>query len=63
MYVPESVVFEAEKIMSETNIKTRSDAFEEMAKYSRVGREVDKIGRLDLLWGDFFSKRRRKDGS
>ena len=62
VYVPEIAVQEADNIMKDINLKSRSEAFIEMAKYSRVGREVDKIGRLDLLWDDFFGRKRRKNG-
>lgn len=42
-YVPPSVFEELSQIRLEDNLKRDADAFKEMAKYSRVGREAKKI--------------------
>lgn len=45
-YVPPSVFDELDQIREEDNLEHNADAFKEMAKYSRVGREAKKILRL-----------------
>jgi hypothetical protein len=46
VYVPPSVFDELGAIRNEDNLDCNADAFKEMAKYSRVGREAKKILRL-----------------
>lgn len=55
-YVPGEVFKELEKIKTRKNLKSKSDAFNEMVKYSRVGREAESILTLK-----FSKKKRRKD--
>ena len=45
-YVPPSVFDELDEIQIEDKVKKKADAFKEMAKYSKVGREARKILRL-----------------
>lgn len=45
-YVPKIVFEELEQIRLEDEIGKNADAFSEMVKYSRVGREAKKIFRL-----------------
>lgn len=46
VYVPPSVFDELGEIREEDKLESNADAFKEMAKYSRVGREAKKILRL-----------------
>lgn len=48
IYVPHNVLDEADMIMQSKEIKQRSDALREMAKYSKVGREAEQILKLDF---------------
>jgi hypothetical protein len=45
-YVPGSVFNEIKNIMDENNIQKPSIAFNEMVKFSQVGREASKIHRF-----------------
>jgi hypothetical protein len=45
-YVPPSVFEELVLIQNRKKLKKKADAFKEMAKYSRVGREAEDILRL-----------------
>lgn len=48
IYVPPTVLDEAELIMQTKQIPDRSDALREMVKYSQVGREAEQIMKLDF---------------
>lgn len=43
VYVPPSVFDELVEIKGEDKLESNADAFKEMAKYSKVGREAKKI--------------------
>lgn len=49
VYAPKGLLDELESIRRDTNIKVKSDAFMEMAKYSRVGRTVEKMTGLGYV--------------
>jgi len=51
LYVPPVVIDEVEDIIREDKVNSRADAFKELTKYCRVGREVNRLRVLD------FSKR------
>jgi len=57
VYVPPNILEEAEKIKDAKDLPTRSQAFDELAKYSKVGMEAEKI--LNLDW-DLFKKKKKK---
>jgi len=48
IYVPPVVVDELEDIKREDGIFGRAEAFKKMTKYTRVGREVNRLRRLDF---------------
>lgn len=60
IYVPPVVLDEVELIQQSKNIDQRSDAFNELVKYSRVGREAEQIMRLDF---GIFKKKKGNGGS
>jgi hypothetical protein len=49
-YVPISILEEAEDLKAEKNLKKTSDALREIAKYSQIGREAERIMKLDFHW-------------
>lgn len=49
-YVPYSIIDEAEDIRAEKKIKKVSDAMREMVRYSQIGREAERIIKLDFRW-------------
>jgi hypothetical protein len=49
-YVPFSVIDEAEDIRAEKNLRKVSDAMREMVRYSQLGREAERIVKLDFRW-------------
>lgn len=55
IYVPPVILEEAEIIALEKELG-RADALREVVKYSKVGREVERIAKLD--WG-LFTKRKK----
>lgn len=55
VYVPHNVLDEIETIRQSKNIADRAKAFEEMVRYSQVGREAEQILRLDF---GIFKRRR-----
>jgi len=48
MYVPPVVLTELNDIMRENKVPNKADAFKEMTKYARVGRETERLMRLDF---------------
>lgn len=46
LYVPGCMVEELDEVMKQTQLKKKSKALVELAKYSRVGREAEKIIKL-----------------
>ena len=56
LYVPPVVLTEIEDIMREDKLPNRADAFKEMTKYTRVGREARRLMLLD------FTKAKRLPG-
>lgn len=48
IYVPPIVIEEVEDILKEDAVSSRADAFKEMTKYAKVGREVNRMMKLDL---------------
>jgi len=48
IYVPASIIDVAESVKERKNIKHRSKAFDDVAKYARVGIEAEKIYNLDF---------------
>ena len=57
VYVPPNIIEEAEKIQLAKDLPTRALAFDELVKYSQVGREAEKI--LSFDW-ELFKKKRKK---
>jgi hypothetical protein len=51
MYVPQSLLDEAELIRQKKGCRTRYDAFEEIVSYSMVGRETEKVFNTFNLFG------------
>lgn len=49
VYVPRTVMNEVQSIIVEDNIRIRSRAFEEMVKYSKVGREAKRIMSINIF--------------
>lgn len=47
-YVPPAVVIELEDIKREDNLTSQADAFKELTKYARVGREAKRMMKLDF---------------
>ena len=47
-YVPAIVFGELENIKTRKNLKSKSEAFTAMVKYSKVGREAESILKLDF---------------
>lgn len=47
-YVPVSILDEAESIMKEDGVVSRSEAMRSLVKYARVGREAKRI--MTLKW-------------
>lgn len=62
IYVPIDVLRETEEIMTEQNITKRANAFDKMVKYSQVGREAEKIYKMDFR-DTFAGLFKRKKGS
>lgn len=60
IYVPHNVLDEIDNIMQQREIEQRAQAFNEMVKYSQVGREAERIMKLDFSDTPFpFFKKRR----
>jgi len=47
-YVPPIIIEELQDIMEEENILIKADGYRELAKYSKVGREMKRIMNLDF---------------
>lgn len=66
MYVPPAVIVELDDIMRENNVFNRADAFKDLTKYARVGREAERLMKLDFRKAaklppiDFFYKKERR---
>lgn len=57
IYVPPSVLDEAENIMQIKGLNKRADALEELTKYAKVGQEAERI--YSLSFGNLFKKKGR----
>jgi len=55
MYCPSSVIDELESIRYDKELDKKCEAFRKMVKYSQVGREMEKISKLQ------FGKKKRKE--
>ena len=66
MYVPPAVITELDDIMRENQINSKADAFKDLTKYARVGREAERLMKLDFSKAsklpsiDFFYRKGRK---
>ena len=49
VYIPPNLLDEAEDIMREKGLNKRTDAFKDLTKYAKVGREAERIYKLDFL--------------
>lgn len=58
IYCPPSVIDEAEKIKEKKGYNKRSRAFDDLAQYAKVGREAERIYKLDF--SDIFGKKIRR---
>jgi hypothetical protein len=59
VWMPRIVLREVESIMSEENIKKRSDALNRLASYSMIGREFRRVASADRVSvKEFFKKRK-----
>lgn len=47
-WVPEPVLLELENVKQQKGLFRDADAFKEMAGYSRVGREIERLMRFNL---------------
>lgn len=47
-YLPPAILVELDDIMRENRLENKSQAFKELVKYARVGREAERIIRLDF---------------
>ena len=59
IYVPPSVLDEADNIMSIKGYTKRSKALKDLTQYARVGMEAEKILKLDFNPFGVFKKSRR----
>lgn len=65
-YIPPVVLDEIDDIMREDRVYKRADAFKELAKYARVGREMNRIMKWDfrrkmtLPPVDYYDKKKHK---
>ena len=62
VYVPSIVIDEIEDIKQEEDIIIGSEAFRKLVKHARIGREVDRLRRLDFRKKpliDSFKKKKR----
>jgi metal-responsive CopG/Arc/MetJ family transcriptional regulator len=50
IYVPHEMVVELDDLMEEKKINKKSVAIRKLTKYARVGREVERIKKLDFGW-------------
>ncbi len=60
IYVPPNLLEEAQIIMDSKGLKGRTQAFDEMVKYSQVGREAEKILKFDFNMFGTINKGKRK---
>lgn len=49
-YLPSRMLLEIDDLKKEKKISKDSDAFKMLVKYARVGREAERIYRLDFHW-------------
>jgi len=47
-YIPPVIIVELDDIMRENKLNNKAQAFKEMAKYTRVGREAERLIKLDF---------------
>lgn len=66
LYVPPIVIVELDDIMRENAIPNKADAFKEFTKYARVGRETERLMKLDFRKArrlppiNIFNRRKKK---
>lgn len=48
VYVPPIIIDEVDDIIREDELTTRADGFKELTKYARVGREANRLMKLDF---------------
>lgn len=53
VYVPQIVITELGKLMQEDKIPKRAKAFEQLVKYAKVGKEMDRIRKFKFDRGMF----------
>lgn len=58
-YLPKIVIGEIEDIKAEHKVSD-GEALEKMAQYTRIGREVERISRLDFRWKPTKIKPKRR---
>lgn len=61
VYIPTVIIDEIEDIRREDRIESKSEAFKLMTKYARVGREVNRLKKLNYDWSKKKSKRMKVD--
>ena len=60
VYVPAIVIDEIEDIKQEEEIVVGSEAFRKLVKHARIGREVDRLSRLDFRSKPIIDSFRKK---
>ncbi len=69
LYVPPVVLTELDDIIREDRLPSKADAFKEMTRYTRVGREVKRMAALDFSKSvklpniDQFYRKKRRGGA
>ena len=58
MYIPKPVRIELDDLMKERSIYKKSEALNQMAKYSKVGRTAEKMQER-LIMFDIFKKKKK----
>lgn len=60
IYVPPSIIDVAERVKERKNYNKRSRAFDDVAKYARVGIEAERIYNLDFGIRKKLNRRRKR---
>jgi len=60
MYVPSIVIDEIEDIKIEEDIGAGAEAFRKLAKHARIGRELDRIRKLDFRHRPLVDNEKKK---
>lgn len=66
MYIPKIVIQELDDMKQEYNLPDRQEALRKMVEHTRVGREVERIVKLDFRFKptkfeNVFGRKRRND--